>query len=89
MKKRSTQIITIIGVLMFMLPLVGIYKLFLIAREINSQPNPPTEIILYNVPLLGNMGIGEAWNLLAVVMTVGMIITVGGIVKYNLVTRYP
>lgn len=88
MKKRTTQVIVILGFAMAVLPIIGIYQLFLIAREINSQPNPPPEIILHNIPYIGNLGIGEVWNLLAVLMSIGLVLTVGGIAKYNLVTRY-
>lgn len=89
MKKRHSQIIVIVGLALFLGGMFLIYQIYLVTKAINSQPDPPIDVIIYNLPICNcDITSGLAWNIFAVLMSAGLILIVGGIAKYNLITRH-
>lgn len=90
MRKLQAKIISLAGISLFISGLYLIYEIFRVVKIANSQPNPPINVMLFeNIPYCNcDVSAGLAWNIVAVVITFGVIMTVAGIAKYNLITRY-
>lgn len=88
MKKRVAQAIYWSGLGMIILSFYTIFAIFQVTYAVNSQPNPPTSVIIWTVPYINlPVGTGEAWNLAAVFMSAGGVVAGLGIVWYKVVTR--
>lgn len=88
MKKRTSQILYGIGLFMIVLSFYTIFAIFQVTYAVNSQPNPPTGVIIWTVPYINlPVGTGEAWNLVAVFMCAGGGLAGGSIMWYRVVTR--
>jgi len=89
MKKVTAQVLAVMGIITFVGSLYMIYQILIYAKQVNSGPNPPGDVILYyNAPICGcNLTHGLVWNVFAVIMTLGVIVTIAGLAKYRLIAR--
>lgn len=89
MKKVVAQGIYGIGIALVILGLLAIELLFQYTYEVNSQPEPPVNVIVVHDFILCQCDVtnGLAWNSAGVVTSVGAIMIVVGIAKERLITR--
>ncbi|MCI0550637.1 MAG: hypothetical protein L0287_06760 [Anaerolineae bacterium] len=91
MRKWHAQALTLSGIAMFAIGMYLVYLIFEITRMVNSEPNPPSWWTIFTIPYCGETYCSIthtlAWNILAVMMSFGVVVAVTGQLLLNKITR--